>query len=357
MYLQNSVKVSYEEGCYVLDGCLVADNTVMAFATSSQKIRCYDSRTTTFLFELNSHNGPITDMVTVPVAHPSLLFSCQDNTGVMISDVRMGKPVHFLSELTQSGMQSYSLSVSEDGLELALATNGDVQFVDTRTWSSIRSIPQLHTDEITRLRFCGSSTLCTAGEDQLVNFVNTKELNEDDMMLNIMNCEEVITRMAFHSPATIGASGEPYTTNGVVTLIGSCENAYVCPLVDGVHETKIPRPNFETYLVDFCAWQQSLCLVNGSKDDDANIGPLGMLRFPDGAPVGSLRGAHNELGRCVMSLGDTLVTGGEDGTIAYWRPEEVREAESDKSSDSSSMKSRPKLDMSRGMSSKKGKPY
>lgn len=353
MNLQHSVKVSYDDGVYVLDGCLLSDNAVMAFTTSSQKVRCYDARTTTHLFELVGHNAPITDVVTC-AAQPQLLFTSQDNTGVMISDMREGRPVHFLSELIGSGKKSSSLSVSDDGNVLALATDGEVQLVDTRTWSSIRAIEELHTDEITRIRFCGSRVLCTAGEDQMVNFVDTQELDEDEMMMNIFNCGEVVTRMSYFAPALLSTEtlngfssgcpdGKPFGPGGLVTLVGSCENCWIAPLTEGVMETKVLRPNFETYQVDFVAWQGSLGHVTGSKDDEGNAGPLQFALHPASTAVAELAGAHREVARVAFSAGhSSLITGGEDGTIAYWRPRGSDGDEGEQSS-TSSMKQRTSL--------------
>lgn len=368
LQLRHSVKVSYDNDVYVLDGCLAHSDSIIAVSTSSQIIRCYDVRTTTHLFEIRDHNGPIRDMVVAPLAHPSLLFSCQEDTGVVVSDMRIGKAIHFLTEMRDSGMESYSLSVSEDGISLALAASKDIHFVDIRTWSSTRSITELHTDDITRVRFCGSDVICTAGEDQMINVLSATELNEDDMMWNIINCEEVATRMQFFSPNMIPLCATPQVApRGVVAAVGSCENALVIPVGEGevAREKKLPRPNFETYQVEFAPFLGTLGHITGQKDEDGNVGPLSISDVVSGTVMGVMGGAHQEVVRVALSLPNgTLITGGEDGMLAYWTPPSVVSrgghdgtAEDDDSASTASSTTKQRARVSLPPSIKRGKPY
>jgi WD40 repeat protein len=367
MQLQHSVKVSYDDGVYVLDGCLANNDSMMAVSTSSQTIRCYDVRTTTHLFELRDHSAPIRDLVVAPLAHPTLLFSCQEDTGVMVSDLRVGKAIHFLTEMRGMDLESYSLSVSEDGCTMALAASKDIHFVDTRTWNSTRSITELHTDDITRVRYCGSDVMCTSGEDQLVNVFSTTETDEDEMMWNIINCEEVITRMQYFAPHYIPLCATPQVApRGVVAAVGSCENAFVVPVGEGevAREKKLTRPNFETYQVDFAPWQGTLAQITGLKDDEGNAGPLCITDVVSGSLMGVMAGAHKEVVRIVLSLpGGTLITGGEDGMLAYWsQPHDAsttqqQQGDDDDESVSTSSSTKQRARISHPPAVKRGNPY
>lgn len=365
LQLQHSVKVSYDDGVYILDGCLASESAILAASTSTQVIRCYDVRTTTHLFEIRDHSAPIRDMV-VSAAHPSLLFSCQEDTGVAVSDLRLGKAVHFLNEMCSMGLDSYSLSVSEDGGTLALAAGKDIHFVDIRTWHSTRSIAELHTDDITRVRYCGSDAICTAGEDQMVNVLSTTEPDEDEMMWNIINYEEVVTRMQYFSPDRIPLCATPEVApRGVFAAVGSCENAIVIPVGEGevAREKKLVRPNFETYQVDFAPWLGTLGQVTGLKDDDGNAGPIIIADVVSGSVMGVMSGAHQEVVRIALSLPNgVLITGGEDGMLAYWtQPQDQQqqqrhgEEDDDSVSNSSSMKQRARVSVPPTV--KRGKPY
>jgi WD40 repeat protein len=372
LHLQHSVKVSYDDGVYVLDGCLANNESMIAVSTSTQVIRCYDVRTTAHLFEMRDHTGPIRDMVVAPAAHPSLLFSVQEDTGVAVSDLRIGKAVHFLNEMCSMGLDSYSLSVSEDGASLALAAGKDIHFVDIRTWHSTRSISELHTDDITRVRFCGSDVICTAGEDQMVNVLSTTELDEDEMMWNIINCEEVVTRMQYFSPDRIPLCATPEVApRGVFATVGSCENAMVIPVGEGevAREKKLHRPNFETYQVEFVPWLGTLGQVTGLKDEDGNAGPIMITDVVSGGVMGVMNGAHQEVVRIALSLPNgVLITGGEDGMLAYWTQPQMQmqqqqqrtaldgdDDEDSVSTTSSSMKQRARISVPPTI--KKGKPY
>jgi WD40 repeat protein len=327
---QHLAKASFNSDYYILDGCLAYAGRYLCVSSSQPSIRVYDARQSTFLFELKDHSTNITDIVSV-TGHPELLFSSQSDTGVMVTDLRVAKPVQFLAELTGQGKVNGSISVSDDGTSLAIGADGDLHLVDARTWCSTRCIAQLHNDEITRVRHCSDAVVCTAGEDQLINFVDVR-LEEDDMMLNIINGEEVITKM------------HHYPEHGCVAMVGSCENVFI-GTVNGSRELKYPRRDYATYQVDVVPFGDQLCLLSGAKDDEGNAAGLDftVLRPAVRHLCSFPQGIHTEQVRFTLSFDDTVITGGEDGMIAYWRLEWVQpQVAAEVTSDSSSMKARSK---------------
>lgn len=163
----------------------------------------------------------------------------------MVSDISMGRGVHFLhcNEDVQSINPNIngtcnSLALSPSSQILAVSLGSEVVFYDTRMWKIINTTFQLHNDEIARIRFLDDTTLCSSSEDQMVLFTNvahytnsSKPANaliynnyndeddedEDDNLLQAISVGEVMTKI------------NCFPALQCVTMIGSCENGYVCP--------------------------------------------------------------------------------------------------------------------------------
>lgn len=314
MNLLQVVQTSYEPGTYVMDGCLCNGGSSLALSLSTQAIRLYDTQAATFLADIKEHTQPIRDLAATP-AQPSLLYSCQQDCGVMVSDLRQAKAVHFLTDMCGSGATCSSIGISPSGGILALAADRDIHLVDTRTWTSVKALEQLHVDEISRLRFLEEQVLCSAGEDQMINFLTTADgVIDDDVLLQAVNCGEVISRM------------NCFPELGVAAMVGTCENGYVFPYDLEQTETRYARPNFDTYLVDWCVVSGQLHLVSGVRDENGDAGPLQVLNWAT-QQTQVLPRVHKELGRVAIGFGNRLITGGEDGMLVYWKDGELLPSE------------------------------
>ncbi|CBZ37001.1 hypothetical protein, conserved [Leishmania donovani] len=306
MNLLHLVQTSYEPGAYIMDGCLCNGSSSLALSLSTQAIRLYDTQAATFLGDIKEHTQPIQDLVATP-AQPSMLYSCQRDCGVMVTDLRQARAVHFLCDMCSSGAVSSSIGVTPSAPLLAIAADRDIHLVDTRTWCSVKCLDQLHVDEVSRLRFLDDKILCSAGEDQMINFLSVEEgVIDDDVLLQAVNCGEVVTKMSC------------FPELGVMTMVGSCENGYVFPHDLEQRETRHGRPSFEMYLVDWCVVSGQLHLVSGVRDNSGDAGPLQVLNWATGQTQ-VLPKVHKELGRVAIGFGNRLITGGEDGMLAYWK--------------------------------------
>nr|CCC96062.1 unnamed protein product [Trypanosoma congolense IL3000] len=304
---QHTVKLTEQDDTYVLDGCKCTGSggDVLCLSLSNQTIRCYDVRTATLLLDLCAHTCAIRDVVATP-SRPHILYSAQEDTGVMISDIRQQSPAHFLSEYCGSGATGGTVGVSPSGEELAIAVNGDVHFVDTRMWATKHVISKMHLDEITRVRFVDDAVYCSAGEDQMINFISTSPTTRDnDVLLQAVSCGEVATKMTV------------FPEHNVVGIIGSCENAYSFPFDLEQPEVRHARPSESTYCVDMCSLNGQLCLVTGVRDDDGNAGPLSITELATGART-VLPQVHKEISRVALGVEGWLVTGGEDNLLVFW---------------------------------------
>ncbi|EAN93828.1 hypothetical protein, conserved [Trypanosoma cruzi] len=302
----HTVRTSDEDDTYVLDGCVCNDGSSLCLSVSDHTIRCYDTHTATFLFTLTGHTCAIKD-VTTSASQATVLYSSQEDTGVMISDMRQVNPAHFLSEFCGKGATGGTVGVTPNGRFLGVAVNGDTHIVDTRMWHTTHVIANMHLDEITRLRFLDDTVYCSAGEDQMINFIDSaSEVAENDMLLQAISCGEVVTKMTAFSHL------------GVLGLVGSCENAYLFPFDLQEKEVRYPRPDQATYLVEMCVLAGQPYLVRGVRDDDGNVGPLSLMNWAT-RDVTQLAPVHRETCRMAIGVGECLVTGGEDGLVAFWR--------------------------------------
>lgn len=323
MNLLQTVQTSYEPGTYVMSGCLCNGGLSIALSLSTQTIRIYDTQGAAFLCDLKDHTHPISDLAATP-AMPSILYSSQTNCGVMVSDLRQAKAVHFITDMCDSGVECSSIAVSPSATTLAISADRNIHLVDTRTWVSQKCIEELHVDEVSRVRFLDDQLLCSAGEDQMINFIDVRDaVADDDVVVQALNCGEVITRM------------NCFAEVGLVAMIGSCENGYVCPYNVEQKEVKYERPGFDTYLVDWCLISGQLHLISGLRDEEGNAGPLQVLNW-ESKQTQLLPKVHKEIGRVAMGFGDRLITGGEDGMLVYWKNGELSPSEVATSAGSSS---------------------
>ncbi|KAG5494815.1 hypothetical protein JIQ42_02430 [Leishmania sp. Namibia] len=314
MNLLQVVQTSYEPGTYIMNGCLCNGSSSLALSLSTKAIRLYDTQTAAFLADIKEHTQPVQDLVATP-AQPTTLYSCQRDCGVMVTDLRQARAAHCFSEMCSSGAVCSSIGITPSAPLLAIAADRDIHLVDTRTWCSVKCLEQLHVDEVSRLRFLDDSILCSAGEDQMINFLSVEEgVVDDDVLVQAVSCGEVITKM------------NCFPELGVTAMVGSCENGYVFPYDLEQRESRYSRPSFDTYLVDWCMVSGQLHLVSGVRDDNGDAGPLRVLNGATGQTQ-VLPKVHKELGRVAIGFGNRLITGGEDGMLAYWKHGDVLPSE------------------------------
>lgn len=382
MNLLQTIYTSTEPETYVLHGCLTPGDAAVALSLSNYVIRLYDTSSSAFVAELRDHTHMITDIIS-SAAHPHLLFSSQEDGGILITDLRQAKPAHFIVDACNSGITCSSISVSPSGASLVVAKTSDLDVYDCRTWTPAHRIEAMHWDEITRVRHIHEHTLCSAGEDLMINFLNVHPSTlEDDILLEATQCGEVITKMAC------------VPERGIVTMVGSCENGYIfpCEAEKTPHHgnergeakeeeedgglpgwVRFARPDFSTYLVDWCTVGNELVLVSGVRTEDGEAGEVSVNLFgerPSRTPTLQRTGetmttegvqtdrtqegglhpsalsssptigggdmvdhgprwwkrasyplphVHRQLTRIALGFGGTrMLTGGEDGSIHFW---------------------------------------
>lgn len=372
------ISVSLVPGTYITDGLMIPSSNLLAFATSNDTIKLYNAATGSFVRDIRDHNGQITDMAQFGIAGSptSVLISSQRDTGILITDLRdpTSKP-RYLTELQSSGAECFGIAVSPSGNQFALSAGTDIHILDPRmNFRSMRHIPDMHTDVITKLRFVSENVIVSGGEDMMLNFIDANAKSEGDLLVSSITWGE--------APNRLNVIGGRF-----VTATGTMEGSIVQPIPNNVPfdelqngdwplELNIPRPPLGSYIVDFVQMSNfggdesndyeigalvgerpggADCLtvagggepqymrdertgnliypgdINGNNrgdDDDGGNRPqaLSILRVTRGGVQPSQRiqlvPTHKDDVRCVIPLpqsnGSRLVTAGEDGTICYW---------------------------------------
>ena len=362
---------------YVLDAALDVHLGLACVVTSDRRIRVYHAERLSHVQDIvGRHTATITDIV---IPEPHIVYTCQEDVGVLISDLRMPEPVRYLTELQRSA-NGYSISVAANhtlsggggggASDLAVAAGGDIHIVDTRTFQSACFLESVHTEDITRMRYTHPGVMLTGSDDLMLNVVATR-VGDSDMLLSSSQFSESLSRITVLPPAL-----------GVALAVGACETAVAVPFpagIDGIvaqianqtsvpkkqrqsidvpdfaMEKRFPRPTSKSYVVDWiCAGggsaPETWMLVGeygdmgeGADDDTAAdeaqaadftaksragaiTSALRMQQFDlltaafTGSPVTLQAGIHTGVVRCALGAPDgRFVTAGEDGTLAIWR--------------------------------------
>jgi WD40 repeat protein len=324
------LKTSLASGTYVLDGTIAGDvggPPQLIVSTSERICKQYDTRRFSHVRDITGHTDRITDVM----GQGNVLVTSQEDTGVMITDLRMAQPAHFLTELRGEGLVCNTVSISPSFQNIAVAAGGNVHIVDPRTWSGVRVVNEVHCGDVTKMRHVTDTLIASGGEDNMINFFDT-EAQEADMLRCTVSCGESLNRITVMADL------------GLVGVSGSCEGAYLFkvpanPVVeDFPTEHTIKRgEDFARYMVDWVSIRGQAYLITGHNSafdmDDATAESLGPAPQPltvrveppnhSADPASSsfqLTPVHSDVVRMALVVGssDRLVTAGEDGTIAVW---------------------------------------
>jgi WD40 repeat protein len=369
------VSVSLKPGTYITDGIQIPSSNLLAFATSNDIIKLYNTATGSFIRDVRDHNGQITDLATFGDQNASVLISSQRDTGILITDLRdpNSKP-RYLTELQNSGLECFGISVSPSGNQFALSAGTDIHILDPRmNFKSLRHIPEMHTDVITKLRFVTEGVIVTGGEDMMLNVIDVQAKKEDDLLVSSISWGEAPNKLSVINNRFITATG---TMEGTVVqpIPTNCPLDRIAQDGDWPLELNIPRPPLGSYVVDFVALNFGGDANNNNNGGDLELGALvgtrpgavdltlgaqdagansfynrdertGAIIFPGDIgddnnnddkpqPLSILRvtsngvqpnqrldfvPTHKDDVRCVLPLsGGRIVTAGEDGIICYW---------------------------------------
>lgn len=346
-----------EEPTYLLDVALQLTG-LLAVSCSNFTIHLHNKDTLNLMGQYRGHSGPLCG-VTFAHNSPDLLYSGSADGTVRGWDVR--RPGTEAAQVFKSDAShrycSFDLSCSDTllcaGTEQVNDEDSFLVFWDVRKPGGglLGVYSESHSDDITQVHFHprDRDRLASGSTDGLVNVFDLSRGAEEEALLITCNSDS--------SAGSVCWSGADYTqllclshdeglhlwdlgqldTEEPLTIYSTSDARSLTPLPDG---------GGVDYLVGgtWLEKAQKLLVVGGN-----NSGDLHLMECDDRGLhlLRSLEGGHSSTVRCFLwdTVGESMVTGGEDAQLLLWRPggEELTSGkrESVKSESALRVKSRP----------------
>lgn len=334
----------FEQGDWVL--CVTSSNgndgcPWVGCALSNGEIQVYD-QTRLHQLQTYNHDSLITDLVR-DVSNPHALIASAADGTVAIYDIRQSNRSACLVKLPRAEEEALTVSMGFDGGIAAVGTNkAKIHFFDVRgTRSLLGTYNQVHTNEITRVRFqtltapgnmsTTSSTpiLLSAAEDGLACIYDTRQPLEEAAIQNVLAVQSPIREAGFYGPQ----SEAIYCMTGSESLLLYHKDDSVCKKDCGLNlrqclsqqlASALPPGNGKSsiapieYLVD-CHWdvaRQELRMLAGSANGDAGVYRVGEQGITF---LNRLHGGHRGVVRAWNEIStNVFVTVGEDARMCEW---------------------------------------
>jgi WD repeat-containing protein 89 len=327
----------------------------VACALSNGEVQLYDQHTM-HLLHTYERNCLVTEM-TFETFREHVLATSNNDGSLMLYDIRQRPkqqqhPALELKNMMRPEEEALTLSVGFDGNVAAVGSSkGKIHFFDLRANQGILgSYKQVHTDEVTRVRFQGSgsgstrtttSILVSGSEDGLACIFDTSQPTEESAVANILPVQAPIRELGFFGP----------NADAIYCLTGSesmqlyhkdesmCRKDFGMQFRDylnhklvqyqqGTKQLPITKSTLSPmeYLVD-CRWdsaQQKLLLLAGSAKGDAalfQVGDHGVTpqHYLHGGHRGVIRAWHsNNDASMSSSSSSSFLTVGEDARMCEW---------------------------------------
>lgn len=332
----SSVRVDYEEECYVLAFDYNRPSSTLAASLSNRIVKLYTFRETQAQFtgQLAQHAGRISEVAFLLPGDPHLLHTaCLDGV-VRGWDLR-----------THTVVEQFTAPKSEvaccdcNGSLMAAGAGDRLLFWERRTGRPLAAFDDSHAQDVTQVKFAPSNKdmLISGSEDGLLSLFDVSAgLDEEESFKAALNIETAVARIGFYA----SQSDILWCTTGTETLY-TWEWAAACR--EDTERGTGPLSNFSNarqdlqyaatgigaqeladgvdYLLgcEYDARADTLYVIAGSEGGTLGVYPVHSHCV--GRPVGILRGVHRDCVRAFMWLDDcgrVAVTGGEDSLISFW---------------------------------------
>ncbi|XP_022104311.1 WD repeat-containing protein 89-like isoform X3 [Acanthaster planci] len=270
--------------------------------------------------------------------NPYLLFTSSKDGTVRCWDMRTKRTraSQVYTGIEGNMFTSFDVSCNDRILCAGTQAQGDdayLIFWDCRSTNLLGAYKESHSDDITQqnpfviqqVRFHPNKpeSLATGSTDGLVCLFDISQSSEEDALVTTLNSESSVSRIGW-----CGTNSEYLycLTHTETILIWDAVESTVLTRFDDVREKLAEDDQCKVdYLVDcfYHASLKSLVVVGGSYTGDLNLLAVGRERVHK---VRSLPSAHSGVVRCLHwdNMTESLVTGGEDSTLAVWPGKEPR---------------------------------
>jgi WD40 repeat protein len=329
----------------ILESLSVRDFSYCLPASRSHLFVAVDASTLAPVTMFKQQRSTVTEVSYLP-SNPSIALSCSNDGTVCIFDLRSNSCVHMFNE---SGHEFCSLSANNSGVVLAAASLNKTFLWDLRTMSTWRTYDDLHTEDLTHVRFhpAHSHLLCTSSVDGLVNIMDNTKVLEEEYISVTLSVDTSVSKFGF-----VGAGGEGlYVTTDIhgVQLWNLTTADRVC-FVDDARPSMTANvsgcdPIEMNYVIDgvFNATSNATGLFAGS--DSGDIMVCSLVPCGSGLQISQSafgRGIHSDVVRCCLwneavrvvcllvlrvtnfgfnfrAQANVIYSGSEDGSIAATR--------------------------------------
>ncbi|KAL0459659.1 UNVERIFIED_CONTAM: WD repeat-containing protein GTS1 [Sesamum latifolium] len=338
--LKNSIQTNFGDD-YVFQIVPKDDWTSMAVSLSTNAVKLYSPQTGQYLGECKGHSSTINQISFSGQSSPHVLYSCSSDCTLRAWDSRSFQQVSSINAGSSQEVFSFSFGGAGDNL-LAAGCTSQILFWDWRTMKQVACLEESHMEDVTQVHFVPGhqGKLVSASVDGLMCLFDTNgDINDDDHLVSVFNVGTSIGRVGFF--------GE---TNQKLWCLTHIETLSVWDWNDSRTEA-----NFEDartlaseswtldhvdYFVDchYSAEEDRLWVIGGT-----NAGTFGY--FPVkygstktiGSPEAIFQGGHTGIVRTVLPMstipGRTSKshgifgwTGGEDGRLCCWLPDDSTDA-------------------------------
>jgi len=185
---------------YVMQLLSCPEAQCLAGVCSDAVVRLYDERSLFFARELRGHTARVNDVAVCG----SVLATASEDATVALWDVRTGKAQAQLAE--PGGAEVLSVAVSADGAVLVMGSgegSNTVHAWDLRTMTLQRSLDELHTAEVTRLKFHPSQpwALFSGSNDGVLAATDLREADPDEAAFDFLAPGSSVDNFGFFGDA------------------------------------------------------------------------------------------------------------------------------------------------------------
>ncbi|XP_073689838.1 WD repeat-containing protein 89 [Garra rufa] len=330
------------EATYILDlslaSCASSGSDVLAVCCSNHAVHLHNRETLRLVREFQGHTAPVCG---VHFSHlsPHLLFTGSADGTLCCWDVRRpGSDAIqvFRSDATHSYC-SFDVNCSDRVLCAGTEQVGEDSFLvfwDARmvqdggkTGGLLGVYSESHSDDITTVKFHPrqANRLASGATDGLVNLFDLSLGGEDDALVTTCNCNSSASSLCWtgkdldqllcltHDEGLHLWDVARPDSDDTLTLLSSADARTLVQLPDGASLEYFVG---STWLSD----EERIVLVGGSNHGELHLLDCSGrgLRF-----IKSLKGGHSATVRCFQwdVIGQSLLTGGEDGQLLQWKAE------------------------------------
>ncbi|KAG5567722.1 hypothetical protein RHGRI_003049 [Rhododendron griersonianum] len=326
--LKNTVQTNFGED-YVFQIVPKDDLTSMAVSLSTNAVKLYSPATGQYFGELKGHSSTINQISFSGPTTPNVLHSCSSDGTIRAWDTRSFHQVIVVLFCFMCNVKLY---------------NGKkIFFWDWRTKKQIACLEESHMDDVTQVHFVPDhqNKLLSASVDGLMCIFDTRgTINDDDHLESVINVGTSIGKVGFLG----GASQKLWCLTHIETLsVWNWKDAKIEVNIEDARTLASDSWALDhiDYFVDchYSGQDDRLWVIGGTSAGTLGYFPVNYKgKGAIGPPEAVLHGGHTGIVRSVLPLsgmrgapthtqgGIFGWTGGEDGRLCCWMPDESSDA-------------------------------